>query len=145
MHFLNPVVDSRLVELVRGLETSDDTIATASKFITTIGKDYVVIKRESPGYIVNRILIPYINEAIFIYGDGIATRDEIDLALKMGAGMKEGPLELADSIGLDTIYFALEVFFNEFKDNKYRSHTLFSAMIRAGYYGKKSGRGFYEY
>jgi len=118
MHFLNPVVDSRLVELVRGLETSDDTIATASKFITTIGKDYVVIKRESPGYIVNRILIPY---------------------------MKEGPLELADSIGLDTIYFALEVFFNEFKDNKYRSHTLFSAMIRAGYYGKKSGRGFYEY
>lgn len=145
MHFLNPVVDSRLVELVRGLETSEETVATASKFINTIGKDYVVIKRESPGYIVNRILIPYINEAIFIYGDGIATRDEIDLAMKMGAGMKEGPLELADSIGLDTIYFALEVFFNEFKDTKYRSHTLFSAMIRAGYYGKKSGRGFYEY
>ena len=86
-----------------------------------------------------------INEAIFIYGDGIATRDEIDLAMKMGAGMREGPLELADSIGLDTIYFALEVFFNEFRDSKYRSHPLFSAMIRAGYYGKKSGRGFYQY
>ena len=145
MHFLNPVVDSRLVELVRGLETSEDTVAIAAKFITAIGKDYVVIKRESPGYIVNRILIPYINEAIFIYGDGIATRDEIDLAMKMGAGMREGPLELADSIGLDTIYFALEVFFNEFRDSKYRSHPLFSAMIRAGYYGKKSGHGFYKY
>lgn len=145
MHFFNPVVSSGLVELVRGMETSDGTIAKAADFITGIGKDYVEVKRESPGFIVNRILVTYINEAIFAYGDGMADIEQIDLALKLGAGMKEGPLELADSIGLDTIYSALEVFWNEFKDPKYRPHTIFSTMIRAGYYGKKSGRGFYQY
>lgn len=145
MHFFNPVVSNRLVELVRGMETSDETIAIAAEFVKTIGKDYVEVKRESPGFIVNRILIPYINEAIFIYGDGLAGKEEIDLAMKLGAGMKEGPLELADSIGLDTINSVLEVFWNEFRDIKYRPHTLFSTMLRAGYYGKKSGHGFYEY
>lgn len=145
MHFFNPVVSSRLIEVVRGLETSDETIKIATNFISAIGKKHVLVKRESPGFIVNRILIPYINEAIFIYGDGKASRDEIDLAMKLGAGMPEGPLELADKIGLDTIQSVLEVFFNEFKDTKYRPHTLFSTMIRAGYLGKKSGRGFYKY
>jgi len=145
MHFFNPVISNRLVELVRGMETSDDTFSKAASFITAIGKDYVELKRESPGFIVNRILLSYINEAMCIYGDGLADARQIDMALKLGAGMKEGPLELADSIGLDTIYSALDVFWNEFRDPKYRPHMLFSTMIRAGYYGKKSGRGFYRY
>lgn len=145
MHFFNPVVSNRLVELVRGMETSDETIAKAADFVATMGKDYVEVKRESPGFIVNRILIPYINEAIFTYGDGLAGIEEIDLAMKLGAGMKEGPLELADRVGLDTISSILEVFWHEFRDTKYRPHTVFSTMIRAGYYGKKSGRGFYQY
>ncbi len=145
MHFFNPVVSNRLVELVRGMETSDETVATAAGFVKAIGKDYVEVKRESPGFIVNRILIPYINEAIFAYGDGLADIEEIDRAMKLGAGMNEGPLELADKIGLDTIASILEVFWHEFRDTKYRPHPVFLTMLRAGYYGKKSGRGFYRY
>lgn len=145
MHFFNPVPVMKLVELVRGMETSHETIETARQFTRQIGKEEVIINRDSPGYIVNRILVPYINEAIFIEGEGLASPEAIDLAMKLGAGMPMGPLELADMIGLDIIYAVILVFYNEFRDPKYRPHHLLSTMVRAGYLGRKSGRGFYNY
>ena len=145
MHFFNPVPQMRLVELVKGMETSDQTIDIARSFTNQIGKDEVVVNRESPGFIVNRILMPFMNEAIFIYGDGLASPEEIDTAMKLGAGMPMGPLELADMIGLDIVHAAILVFYNEFRDPKYRPHTILSTYIRAGYYGRKSGKGFYDY
>lgn len=145
MHFFNPVPTMKLVELVKGMETSQETIDQARQFTRQIGKDEVVINRDSPGFIVNRILVPFMNEAIFAYAEGLATPEEIDLAMKMGAGMPMGPLELADMIGLDIIYAVILVFYNEFRDPKYRPHNLLSTMIRAGYFGRKSGRGFYHY
>lgn len=143
MHFLNPQM--KLVEVVKGLETSDDTVNIAREFLSRIGRDYVIIKRESPGYIVNRIMVPCINEAICIYGDGLADKESIDTAMKLGAGMPQGPLELADIMGLDNIYAVLQLFNAEFRDPKYRPHIIFSTMIRAGHYGRKSGKGFYDY
>lgn len=145
MHFFYPAPTTQLVELVRGMDTSDETVTAAREFITRLNREWVVLQRESPGFIVNRILIPFINEAIHVYGEGLAEPKDIDLALKLGAGMKKGPLELADSIGLDTLYSILLVFYNEFRDTKYRPHPIFSTMIRAGFLGKKSGRGFYKY
>lgn len=145
MHFFNPVPVMKLVELVRGLETSDEAINVAQHFAANIGKDSVVVNKESPGFIVNRIMVPYLNEAITAYGEGIASREEIDKAMKLGAGMSLGPLELADMIGLDTLYEVVLVFYNEFRDPKYRPHPIFTTMVRAGYYGRKSGKGFYDY
>ena len=145
MHFFNPVPAMKLVELVQGMETSHDTIERARQFTKQIGKQEVVVHRDSPGYIVNRILVPYINEAVFIKGEGLANAEEIDMAMKLGAGMPMGPLELADMIGLDIVYAVILVFYNEFRDPKYRPHQLFSTMIRAGYLGRKTGRGFYRY
>lgn len=145
MHFFNPVSVMKLVELVKGIETSDQTIEMSKNFITNINKKFVVVKKDSPGFIVNRLLIPYINEAIFAYAEGVASKEDIDTAMKLGAGMPQGPLELADRIGIDTLYSVIKVFYNEFRDPKYRPHTLLSTMVRAGYYGRKSGRGFYKY
>ncbi len=145
MHFFNPVASMKLVELIKGIETSDDTIELGRVFVDKIEKVSVVVNRESPGYIVNRILVPYLNEAIFAYAEGLAGKEEIDLAMKLGAGMPQGPLELADRIGLDTLYSVMLVFYEEFRDPKYRPHPLFSTMIRAGYFGTKSGKGFYNY
>ena len=145
MHFFNPVPAMKLVELVQGMETSHDTIERARQFTKQIGKQEVVVHRDSPGHIVNRILVPYINEAVFIKGEGLANAEEIDMAMKLGAGMPMGPLELADMIGLDIVYAVILVFYNEFRDPKYRPHQLFSTMIRAGYLGRKTGRGFYRY
>ncbi len=144
MHFFNPVSCMKLVELVRGMETSDATVAEAQAFIQQIGKEHVLLNRESPGFIVNRILLSYINEAIWLYGEG-NDPEIIDQAMTLGAGMSPGPLKMADMIGLDTIYSVMVVFYNEFRDSKYRPHNILSTMVRAGYYGKKSGKGFYKY
>ncbi len=144
MHFFNPVPSMKLVELIRGMETSDHTVDEARTFIQQIGKENVLINRESPGFIVNRVLVPYINEAIWLYGEGIE-KEVIDQAMTLGAGMPLGPLEMADMIGLDTLYSVIQAFYNEFRDSKYRPHTILSTMVRAGYYGKKSGHGFYKY
>lgn len=144
MHFFNPVPSMKLVELIRGMETSDHTVDEARAFIQQIGKENVLINRESPGFIVNRILVPYINEAIWLYGEGI-DKEVIDQAMMLGAGMPLGPLEMADMIGLDTLYSVIEAFCHEFRDSKYRPHTILSTMVRAGYYGKKTGQGFYKY
>lgn len=145
MHFFNPVPGTELVELVKGMETSDATVQQASQFCDRIGKSHVLVNRETPGYIVNRIMVPYINEAIFVYGEGLAGSEEIDTAMKLGLGMKQGPLELADRMGLDTLYDVILAFLHEFRDTKYRPHNLLATMIRAGYLGKKSGKGFYNY
>lgn len=145
MHFFYPVPTRPLVELVKGLETADETIATTREFCSRIGKTSVVLKRESPGYLYNRMVLSLINEAIHIYGDNLASREDIDQTACAGLGIPLGPLALADVIGLDNLYNAMLLHCEEFKDNKYRPHPLFTTMIRAGHLGKKSGRGFYEY
>ncbi len=144
MHFLNPVPYMKLVELVKGMETSNQTVEIARSFIAKIGKENVLLNRESPGFIVNRILLPYINEAIWLYAEGTDI-ESIDQAMILGAGMQQGPLQLADMIGLDNLHAVMLGFYNEFRDPKYRPHPVFSTMVRAGYYGKKTGQGFYHY
>ncbi|MDD2509787.1 MAG: 3-hydroxyacyl-CoA dehydrogenase NAD-binding domain-containing protein [Syntrophomonas sp.] len=145
LHFFNPVPMVKLVEVIKGIDTSPETLEIARDFVQNLGKHPVLVNMESPGFVVNRILIPYLNEAIWVYGEGIAEKEEIDLAMKLGAGMPRGPLELADSIGLDLLFDSLQVFYEEFRDSKYRPHILLSTLVRAGYWGKKSGRGFYNY
>lgn len=145
MHFFNPVATMKLVEIVKGMDTEQASVDLASEFIRVIGKHPVLVQRESPGFIVNRILVSCLNEAIFVYGEGLARKEEIDTAMKLGAGMPYGPLEMADFMGLDVLYALILVFYEEFRDSKYRPHTLLSTMIRAGYWGQKSGRGFYNY
>ena len=144
MHFLNPVAYMKLVELIKGMETSDQTVEIARSFIGRIGKENVLLNRESPGFIVNRILLPYINEAIWLYAEGTDI-ESIDQAMILGAGMHQGPLQLADMIGLDNLYAVMLGFYNECRDPKYRPHPVLSTMVRAGYYGKKTGKGFYHY
>ncbi|MDD2619573.1 MAG: 3-hydroxyacyl-CoA dehydrogenase NAD-binding domain-containing protein [Syntrophomonadaceae bacterium] len=145
MHFFNPVASMKLVEIVKGMDTDQESVDLAIEFIKRIEKHPVLVQRESPGFIVNRILVPCINEAIFVYGEGLAEKEDIDTAMKLGAGMPYGPLEMADFMGLDVLYALLLVFYDEFRDTKYRPHTILSTMIRAGYWGQKSGRGFYKY
>jgi len=145
MHFFYPVPNRPLVELVKGLETSEETISITREFCTRVGKTSVVLNRESPGYLYNRMVLSLINEAIHIYGDNLASREDIDQAVCAGLGIPLGPLALADVIGLDNLYNAMLLYCEEFHDNKYRPHPLFTNMIRAGHLGKKSGKGFYEY
>lgn len=145
IHFFYPVPIMKLVEIIRGIQTSEETLSSTKKFIAKMDKDFIVLEKERPGYVVNRILIPYINEAIFVYAEELADAKNIDLAMKHGAGMPIGPLKLADKIGLDIIYSILITFYNEFKDSKYRPHPHLLTMIRAGYLGEKSGQGFYKY
>lgn len=145
MHFFNPAATVNLVEIVKGLETSEETVSKAMKFCEKIGKMGVLVERESPGHIVNRVLFSYINEAIFLYADHVAEKEAIDSALKLSMGSQLGPLELADRIGLDYLYDAIVALYDEFKDPKYRPHPLLATMIRAGHLGVKSGKGFYTY
>jgi 3-hydroxybutyryl-CoA dehydrogenase len=144
MHFFNPVPVMKLVEIVRALQTSDDTVEKIRQVSSTLGKTAVVVK-DSPGFISNRILCPMINEAIFSLEEGIATREDIDTVMKLGMSHPMGPLELADFVGLDIVLDVLEVLHREFQDPKYRASPLLRQMVRAGYLGRKSGRGFYEY
>ena len=144
IHFLNPVPYIKLVELIKGMETSDETVDIARCFVDSIGKENVLLNRESPGFIVNRILLPYINEAIWLYAEGTDI-ESIDQAMILRAGMSQGPLQQADMIGLDNLHAVMLGFYNEFRDPKYRPHPVFSTMVRAGYYGKKTGKGFYTY
>lgn len=145
MHFHNPAPVVKLVELIKGLDTSRATIDAAQDFVKQINKVSVLVQRESPGFIVNRILMPFINEAIFVLGEGTASRDDIDTALKYGAGMPFGPLEMADALGLDNVQSVILSFYHEFRDQKYRPSTYLLSMVRAGYLGRKSGKGFYDY
>jgi len=144
MHFFNPVPMMALLELIRGLQTSDDTHAKAEAFAKRIGK-VAITARNSPGFAVNRILCPMINEAIFALQEGIATAEEIDAGMKLGCNHPIGPLALADLIGLDTMLSVMEVFYNGFNDPKYRPAPLLKEMVDAGHLGRKVGRGFYTY
>jgi 3-hydroxybutyryl-CoA dehydrogenase len=143
-HFFNPAPMMKLVEVVRASQTSDATVATARALMVGAGKETIEVK-EAPLFTVNRILVPMINEAIFCLQEGISGRDEIDRGMMLGCSHPIGPLALADLIGLDTLLLVIETLERETGDQKYRPAPLLRQMVRAGYLGRKSGRGFYNY
>lgn len=144
MHFMNPVPVMKLVEVIRGLETSDETFASVEAVAEKMGKT-VVCSQDFPGFIVNRILIPMLNEAIFALHEGIATAEDIDAAMKLGTNQPMGPLTLADFIGLDTVLAIAEVLHEGLGESKYRPCPLLRNYVAAGRLGKKTGRGFFVY
>ena len=144
MHFFNPVPMMKLVEVIKGQLTSPEVHDRVVALATEVGKTPVSVN-EAPGFVVNRILIPMINEAVGILADGVATREEIDEAMKLGANHPMGPLALGDLVGLDVCLAIMEVLYHEFGDSKYRPHPLLRKMVRANLLGRKTGVGFYDY
>jgi 3-hydroxybutyryl-CoA dehydrogenase len=144
MHFFNPAPVMKLVEVIKGQLTSQESVDFVLNLASQAGKNPVQVN-EAPGFVVNRILIPLVNEGIGILADGVATKEEIDSAMKMGANHPMGPLELGDLIGLDVCLAIMEVLYNEFGDTKYRPHPLLKKMVRANLLGRKTGAGFYNY
>ena len=144
MHFFNPVPMMALVELIRGLQTSDDTLRIVRAFAERLGKAPIVVKN-SPGFVVNRILCPMINESIFALQEGLASAEDIDNGMRLGCNHPIGPLALADMIGLDVMLAVMNVFYADFNDPKYRPAPLLKEMVAAGYLGRKTKRGFYRY
>ena len=144
MHFFNPAPVMKLVEIIAGLQTPADIVEKIKKVSEDIGKVPVQVE-EAPGFVVNRILIPMINEAVGIYAEGIASVEGIDAAMKLGANHPIGPLALGDLIGLDVCLAIMDVLYNETGDSKYRAHTLLRKMVRGKQLGQKTGKGFYDY
>ena len=144
MHFFNPATVMKLVEVIRGVHTSDETYAAVCATAASIGKQAVEVK-EYPGFVVNRILIPMINEAAGLVAENIASVEDIDAAMKLGCNHPMGPLALGDLIGLDVVLAIMDTLMRETGDPKYRAHTLLRKMVRGGLLGKKTGRGFYTY
>ncbi|MEE1865767.1 MULTISPECIES: 3-hydroxybutyryl-CoA dehydrogenase [Pseudomonas] len=144
VHFFNPVPMMALVEIIRGLQTNDATHATAMALTERVGKTPISAGNR-PGFVVNRILVPMINEAIFVLQEGLASAEDIDIGMRLGCNQPIGPLALADLIGLDTLLAILEAFHEGYSDSKYRPAPLLKEMVAAGYLGRKSGRGFFTY
>jgi 3-hydroxybutyryl-CoA dehydrogenase len=144
MHFFNPVPMMALVEIIRGLQTSDATHDAVHAMATALGKTPITVKN-APGFVVNRILVPMINEAFFVLAEGLATPDDIDAGMKLGCNQPIGPLALADMIGLDVCLAVMDVYLAEFGDSKYRPCPLLKEMVAAGRLGRKTGRGVYAY
>jgi len=144
MHFMNPVPLMKLVEVVRGVQTSDETTQVIRELAERLGKT-VITSKDQPGFVVNRMLIPFLNEACFALQEGLGSAEDIDVGAKLGLNHPMGPLELADLIGLDTLLFIAEVLHREFGDDKYRPATLLRNLVAAGWFGRKVGRGFYVY
>jgi 3-hydroxybutyryl-CoA dehydrogenase len=144
MHFFNPVPMMALVEIIRGLQTSDATHAAVETMAKALGKTPITVKN-APGFVVNRILVPMINEAFFVLAEGLATPEDIDAGMKLGCNQPIGPLALADMVGLDVCLAVMEVYLGEFGDSKYRPCPLLKEMVAAGRLGRKTGRGVYQY
>jgi 3-hydroxybutyryl-CoA dehydrogenase len=144
MHFFNPVPLMALVEIIRGLQTSDATHAAVKDLSERLGKTPITVKN-APGFVVNRILVPMINEAFFVLSEGLATAEDIDAGMKLGCNQPIGPLALADMVGLDVCLAVMEVYLSQFGDSKYRPCPLLKEYVAAGYLGRKSGRGVYAY
>ena len=144
MHFFNPVPMMALVEIIRGLQTSDATHDAVHAMAKTLGKTPITVKN-APGFVVNRILVPMINEALFVLSEGLATAEDIDAGMKLGCNQPIGPLALADMVGLDVCLAVMEVYLSEFGDSKYRPCPLLREMVAAGRLGRKTGRGVYQY
>lgn len=145
MHFFNPPQLMKVVEVIRGAETSDDTVNTIVDVAREMSKEPVIVRKDSPGFIVNRVLIPALNEAVFLLWEGVANRDDVDKAVRFGLNWPMGPLKVLDYIGLDTVLAITEVLCEETGDPKYRACPLLKQMVRAGYLGRKSGKGFYDW
>ena len=144
MHFFNPAPLMKLIEIIKTLATSDETAQFAYDFAQALGKDPVMAK-DSPGFIVNRILVPMLNEAVFAYQDGVGSAEDIDKAMVLGTNQPIGPLALVDLIGLDVTLDVMDTFYREFQDSKFRAAPLLRQMVRAGWLGRKSGKGFFDY
>ncbi len=144
LHFFNPVPVMKLVEIVRTILASDETIQRARDFSGALGKTAILAK-DSPGFVVNLLLVPYLLDAVRALQNGIGTREDIDTGMTLGCGMPMGPLTLLDFVGIDTTYYIAEIMFNEFKDARYAAPPLLKQMVLAGHNGRKSGRGFYDY
>lgn len=144
LHFFNPVPVMKLVEVIRSIATSDATIAALKEFGAALGKT-VIEARDTPGFIVNRLLVPYLLDAVRMLESGVATREDIDAGMRLGCGHPMGPLTLLDFVGLDTTYAIANIMFEEFKDPRFAPPPLLKRMVLAGHLGRKSGRGFYEY
>ncbi|MCP4386413.1 MAG: 3-hydroxybutyryl-CoA dehydrogenase [Hyphomicrobiales bacterium] len=144
IHFMNPVPVMELVEVIRGIATNEDTFEAAREFVARLGKT-IVVAEDFPGFIVNRILLPMINEAIYTLHEGVGTVDAIDTAMRLGAHHPMGPLQLADFIGLDTCLSIMQVLYEGLADSKYRPCPLLVKYVEAGWLGRKAGRGFYDY
>ena len=144
MHFFSPVPVMPLVELVRTILTSEDTLQTAREFGASVGKS-VIVAKDTPGFIINLLLVPYLLNAIRALENGVATREDIDTGMKLGCNHPMGPLTLLDFIGLDTAYYIANVMHDEFKDPQYAAPPLLKRMVLAGHLGRKTGKGFYDY
>lgn len=144
MHFFNPATIMKLVEVIRGAKTTDETFTTIYSLSQEIGKEPVEVN-EAPGFVVNRILIPMINEGCDLVYNGVASVEDVDKAMKLGANHPMGPLELGDLVGLDVCLAIMDTIYNETHDPKYRASLLMRKMVRAGYLGRKTGKGFYDY
>ena len=144
LHFFNPVPAMPLVEIVKALPTSAETVAALQAFVTALGKTPIVAP-DAPGFIVNRLLVPYLLDAIRAYEEGVGSIPDIDNAMKLGCGYPMGPFTLLDFVGLDTTYYITHVMFDEFKERRFASPPLLKRLVMAGWYGRKSGKGFYDY